>query len=179
MIKVSRGRSHPEDFSALEQAAREAGVIVVDEVLSRARAYGFIQMCDCFVSLHRAEGFGLCLAEAMLMGKPVIATNYSGNLAFMHPGNSLLVDYTLAEIADDNPIYKTGNHWAEPSIDHAAELNALLLRQPGASGRFGRDRTGGSERETVAQGSRTTDGGTTCNSSGVRGKATGALNKFS
>ena len=57
VIKVSRGRSHPEAFSVLEQAAREAGVIVVDEVLSRARAYGFIQMCDCFVSLHRAEGF--------------------------------------------------------------------------------------------------------------------------
>jgi glycosyltransferase involved in cell wall biosynthesis len=122
VIKVSRGRSHPEAFSALEQAALEAGVIVVDEVLSRARAYGFIQMCDCFVSLHRAEGFGLCLAEAMLMGKPVIATNYSGNLAFMHKGNSFLVDYTLAEIADDNPIYQAGNHWAEPSIDHAAAL---------------------------------------------------------
>lgn len=122
VIKVSRGRSHPEAFSALEQAALEAGVIVVDEVLSRARAYGFIQMCDCFVSLHRAEGFGLCLAEAMLMGKPVIATNYSGNLAFMHKGNSFLVDYALAEIADDNPIYQAGNHWAEPSIDHAAAL---------------------------------------------------------
>jgi glycosyltransferase involved in cell wall biosynthesis len=130
VIKVSRGRSHPEDFSALEQAAREAGVIVVDEVLSRARAYGFIQMCDCFVSLHRAEGFGLCLAEAMLMGKPVIATNYSGNLAFMHPGNSLLVDYTLAEIADDNPIYKAGNHWAEPSIDHAASLMRSCYDNP-------------------------------------------------
>jgi glycosyltransferase involved in cell wall biosynthesis len=122
VIKVSRGRSHPEAFAALEQAAREAGAIVVDEVLSRARAYGFIQMCDCFVSLHRAEGFGLCLAEAMLMGKPTIATNYSGNLAFMHAGNSLLVDYTLTEIPNDNPIYKGGNHWADPSIEHAAAL---------------------------------------------------------
>ena len=137
VIKVSRGRSHPEDFSALEQAAREAGVIVVDEVLSRARAYGFIQMCDCFVSLHRAEGFGLCLAEAMLMGKPVIATNYSGNLAFMHPGNSLLVDYKLAEIADDNPIYKAGNHWAEPSIDHAAALMRYCYDNPAQAAALG------------------------------------------
>lgn len=130
VIKVSRGRSHPEAFAALEHAAREAGALVVDEVLSRARAYGFIQMCDCFVSLHRAEGFGLCLAEAMLMGKPVIATNYSGNLAFMHPGNSLLVDYTLAEIADDNPIYKGGNHWANPSVEHAAALMRQCYEQP-------------------------------------------------
>jgi glycosyltransferase involved in cell wall biosynthesis len=120
VIKVSRGRSHPQEFAQLEEAARDAGVILVDEVLSRARAYGFIEMCDCFVSLHRAEGFGLCLAEAMLMGKPAIATNYSGNLAFMHPENSLLVDYELTEIAADNPIYPAGNHWAEPSIEHAA-----------------------------------------------------------
>ena len=130
VIKVSRGRSHPEAFAALEQAAREAGVIVVDEVLSRARAYGFIQMCDCFVSLHRAEGFGLCLAEAMLMGKPTIATNYSGNLAFMHPANSLLVDYTLTEIPNDNPIYKGGNHWADPSIEHAAALMRQCYDDP-------------------------------------------------
>ena len=120
VIKVSRGRSHPQEFAMLEEAARTAGVILVDEVLSRACAYGFIQMCDCFVSLHRAEGFGLCLAEAMLMGKPVIATNYSGNLAFMHSRNSLLVDYELVEIARDNPIYKQGNHWADPSIEQAA-----------------------------------------------------------
>lgn len=137
VIKVSRGRSHPEAFSALEQAAREAEVILVDEVLSRARAYGFIQMCDCFVSLHRAEGFGLCLAEAMLMGKPVIATSYSGNLAFMHAGNSLLVDYTLTEIADDNPIYKQGNHWAEPSIDHAAALMRYCHDNPAQAAALG------------------------------------------
>jgi glycosyltransferase involved in cell wall biosynthesis len=120
VIKVSRGRSHPEAFAQLEEAARAAGAIVIDEVFSRARAYGLIQMCDCFVSLHRAEGFGLCLAEAMLMGKPVIATNYSGNLAFMHPGNSLLVDYELIDVAADNPIYKRRNHWADPSVQHAA-----------------------------------------------------------
>ena len=130
VIKVSRGRSHPEALSELEQAAREAGVTVLDEVLTRALSFGFIQMCDCFVSLHRAEGFGLCLAEAMLMGKPVIATNYSGNLAFMHPGNSLLVDYALTEIVEDNPIYKKGNHWAEPSIDHAAELMRYCYNNP-------------------------------------------------
>ena len=136
-IKVSRGDSHPEALTELRQAAREARVIVMDEVLSRARSLGFIQMCDCFVSLHRAEGFGLCLAEAMLMGKAVIATNYSGNLAFMHSGNSLLVDYTLAEIVEDNPIYKKGNHWAEPSIDHATELMRYCYNNPAAAAALG------------------------------------------
>ena len=137
VIKVSRGRSHPEAFAALEQAAREAGVIVVDDVLSRARAYGFIEMCDCFVSLHRAEGFGLCLAEAMLMGKPVVATNYSGNLAFMHARNSFLVDYTLTDIAADNPIYKAGNRWAEPSVEHAAALMRQCFENREAAAELG------------------------------------------
>jgi glycosyltransferase involved in cell wall biosynthesis len=141
VIKVSRGRSHPAEFLQLEEAARAAGVILVDEVLSRARAYGFIQMCDCFVSLHRAEGFGLCLAEAMLMGKPAIGTNYSGNLAFMHSGNSFLVDYELADIPPGNPIYGPGNHWAEPSVEHAASLmrycfdNRARASELGALGR--------------------------------------------
>ena len=137
VVKVSRGRSHPEAFAQLEEAARAAGVILVDEVLSRARAYGLIEMCDCFISLHRAEGFGLCLAEAMLMGKPAIGTNYSGNLAFMHPGNSLLVDYELTEIASDNPIYKAGNHWAEPSIEHAASQMRYCFDHRAAAAELG------------------------------------------
>ena len=51
--------------------------------------------CDCYVSLHRSEGFGQTLAETMAIGKPVIATGYSGNLGFMTPDNSYLVDYTM------------------------------------------------------------------------------------
>jgi glycosyltransferase involved in cell wall biosynthesis len=120
VIKVSRGSSDPQGLAALRAAAAEAGVIVIDQVMSRAESYGLIDMCNCFVSLHRAEGFGLCLAEAMLMAKPVIATNYSGNLAFMDSENSLLVDCTLTETVPGNPIYKEGNHWAQPSEEHAA-----------------------------------------------------------
>jgi glycosyltransferase involved in cell wall biosynthesis len=137
VIKVSRGRSHPEQFAQLEEAARAAGVVLIDEVLSRARAYGMIQMCDCFVSLHRAEGFGLCLAEAMLMGKPAIATNYSGNLAFMNSGNSFLVDYELVDIAADNPIYKARNHWADPSIEQAASFMRYCFDHRAAAAEIG------------------------------------------
>ena len=104
----------------MQKAARENGVILIDQVVSRAKAYGFLELCDCFVSLHRSEGFGLGLAEAMLLGKPAIATNYSGNLSFMNARNSLLVDYTLTEIARSGPIYTKGNVWAEPSVEHAA-----------------------------------------------------------
>jgi glycosyltransferase involved in cell wall biosynthesis len=120
VIKTSRGEADRAGLERLRTASRENGVIVIDQVVSRAKAYGFVDMCDCFVSLHRSEGFGLGLAEAMLRGKPAIATNYSGNLSFMHAGNSLLVDCQLIEIARSGPIYAEGNVWAEPSLEHAA-----------------------------------------------------------
>jgi glycosyltransferase involved in cell wall biosynthesis len=95
-------------------------VILLDKLMTRAQAYGLITMADCFVSLHRSEGFDLGLAEAMLMAKPVIATGYSGNLDFMNRNNGLLVDYDLVEITEDRPIYTRGNFWTEPSIKQAA-----------------------------------------------------------
>ena len=135
VIKVSRGQADPAGLKRLEIAAREAGIILIDEVVSRESAYGFIEMSDCFVSLHRSEGFGLGLAEAMLLGKPAIATRYSGNLSFMNSGNSLLVDYKLVEILKSGPIYPKGSYWAEPSEEHAAELmrRVFLEREEAAA----------------------------------------------
>jgi glycosyltransferase involved in cell wall biosynthesis len=121
LIKASGGDMHPKDLAELERAARGSNVVLVHEMFSRAAAYGLIAMCDCYVSLHRSEGFGLGMAEAMLLGKPVIATGYSGNLDFMTRDNSMLVDYQMVEITEDRPLYTKGNRWAEPSIDHASE----------------------------------------------------------
>src|SRR5262249_45348967 len=78
------------------------------------------------VSLHRSEGLGLTMAEAMLLGKPTIATGYSGNVDFMDETNSLLVDYRLVTLEHDYPPYTRGLHWAEPSIEHAAQLMRRL-----------------------------------------------------
>lgn len=120
VIKTSGGDIHTADLAVLRQMCQSDNVILLDEQMSRARAYGMIAMCDCFVSLHRSEGFGLGMAEAMLMGKPVIGTGYSGNLSFMNPENSMLVDYNIVEIAEDRSLYTRGNFWAEPSVDHAS-----------------------------------------------------------
>jgi len=119
---VARGYIDPVNLERLHVAGRQNKVLVIDRLMSNNETDGFIAMCDCFVSLHRAEGFSLGLAGAMLMGKPVIATNYSGNLAFMNRENSLLVDFELVEIAENGYVYKKGFHWAEPSEAHAAEL---------------------------------------------------------
>jgi hypothetical protein len=66
----------------------------------------------------------------MLLGKPTIATSYSGNLDFMTPENSYLVDYTRAVIEDDTPPYPKGCVWAEPSVAHAAELLRRVYDRP-------------------------------------------------
>ena len=86
--------------------------------------------CDCYVSLHRAEGFGLTMAEAMAIGKPVIATGYSGNVDFMNAENSYLVDYEIGRVGPECEIYPPEGEWAEPSVEHAAELMRHVYENP-------------------------------------------------
>ncbi|CAN5388998.1 glycosyltransferase family 4 protein [soil metagenome] len=118
-IKVSRGKYHPENLARLKAACREVGATLIDDVLVREDALTLLNTADCYASLHRAEGLGLGLAECMLLGKPVVATAYSGNLDFMTPETSYLVNATTVPIIDTPP-YPAGSVWAEPDITHAA-----------------------------------------------------------
>jgi glycosyltransferase involved in cell wall biosynthesis len=103
---------------------------VVDRSLSAAERDGLMAACDCYVSLHRSEGFGLTMAEAMAIGKPVIATGYSGNVDFMNAQNSYLVDYEIGLVGPDCEIYPADGEWAEPSVGHAAELMRRVWENP-------------------------------------------------
>ncbi len=103
---------------------------VIDRSMTSAERDGLLAGCDCYVSLHRSEGFGLTMAEAMAIGKPVIGTGYSGNLTFMTPDNSYLVDHTLTLVGADCEIYPPEGHWAEPSVEHAAELMRRVVSRP-------------------------------------------------
>jgi glycosyltransferase involved in cell wall biosynthesis len=105
-------------------------ITLIDGLLPKERMYAMVASCDCYVSLHRAEGFGIPLAEAMSMGKPVIATGYSGNLEFMDASNSYLVDATLTQIGGETGEYPTGGTWAEPDVDHAAALMRRVFEHP-------------------------------------------------
>ncbi len=119
VLKITRSAQFPTEAASLRAAmAGDDRIVLIDQLLPPERVQGLIQECDCYASLHRSEGFGLGLAEAMLRGKPVIGTAYSGNLAFMHEKNSLLVDYTLVPVTPGLPVYREGR-WAEPSHDHA------------------------------------------------------------
>jgi len=120
LIKSSRCTSEAVD--RMREAALGADVEVVDKVISKEGVNSLYHLTDCYVSLHRSEGFGLTIAEAMLAAKPVIATAYSGNTDFTTPGNSYLVRYDIVELTKDCVPYKRGWQWAEPDLDHAAEL---------------------------------------------------------
>lgn len=130
VIKTMHAGFAPHVFQRLQQANRGNRISVVDAAWNRTQVLQALRSCDCVVSLHRSEGFGLLLAEAMALGKPVIATNYSGNLDFMTPENSLLVDYRLVELTEDHGPYQRGNQWADPHLEHAAELMRWVVAHP-------------------------------------------------
>ncbi|WP_256230218.1 glycosyltransferase family 4 protein [Variovorax sp. YR750] len=122
VLKTSFGDRHPAELQKLRDAAAGSNITVIDQVFSPDEVLSLMNACDAYVSLHRSEGLGLTMAEAMLMGKPVIATNFSGNVDFMDDGNSLLVPYELVKLGKPIPPYDADLEWAEPSVEHAAQL---------------------------------------------------------
>jgi glycosyltransferase involved in cell wall biosynthesis len=106
----------------VRKACAGANVRFLDRVLTRAATQELMMSADCYVSLHRSEGFGLTMAEAMMCGKPVIATGYSGNLDFMADADSFLVPFRTVAIDRTHGPYKAGYHWADPDLDYACDL---------------------------------------------------------
>jgi glycosyltransferase involved in cell wall biosynthesis len=119
-IKVLNSRSRVFQMRRLREAAAGLPVTLLEEELSREEVAGLIASSDCLVSLHRSEGFGLTLAEAMALGKPVIATAYSGNMEFTREDTAFLVDYTMKRVGAGCHPYDADAEWADPSIEHAA-----------------------------------------------------------
>jgi glycosyltransferase involved in cell wall biosynthesis len=105
-------------------------LIVLPRTLTDDEMKNLVRCCDCYVSLHRSEGFGRGPAEAMVLGKPVIATRWSGNLDFMNDNNSILVDCALTPVAPEAYPYWQGQHWAEPDVEQAAASMVDLLDEP-------------------------------------------------
>jgi GT2 family glycosyltransferase/glycosyltransferase involved in cell wall biosynthesis len=126
VLKTTSFGQFAAQVEELRTAAMDANISVVDQILTADETLSLMDACDAYVSLHRSEGLGLGMAEAMLLGKPVIATRYSGNLDFMDDGNSLLVDYDLIRLDHPEPPYDVAAYWAEPSTDHAAQLMRRL-----------------------------------------------------
>ncbi|WP_336786063.1 glycosyltransferase [Paenibacillus sp. MMO-177] len=128
VLKVNNADFRPNELAELKKLiAERSNMYLIDRVLSRHEVNALLQCTDSYVSLHRAEGFGLGLAEAMYLGKPVIATNWSGNTEFMNAANSCPVSYQLVNIGQDWGPYKSHQIWAEPNVSHAAEYMQRLV----------------------------------------------------
>lgn len=130
VLKTSFGHMYPDQLAELRKAGAGYNVIIIDNVYSQCEVLALMDACDSYISLHRSEGYGLTMAEAMLLGKPVIATGYSGNLDFMSEETSLLVRYELVMLDRDYPPYKAGMRWAHASTDHAAECMRRVRDDP-------------------------------------------------
>jgi glycosyltransferase involved in cell wall biosynthesis len=123
VIKAINGDKRPVEREALMTAAlQHSDITVIDTYFTRVETSSLMNLADCYVSLHRSEGLGLTLSEAMSHGKPVIATNYSGNVDFMDNSNSYLVPWTRVAVGQDAEGYSPDATWAEPDVVEAARL---------------------------------------------------------
>jgi len=122
---------YPEVKSAIIEAARlEPRIRIIDDVLSRDEMLSLVRQSDCYVSLHRSEGFGLGMAEALAFGKPVIGTNYSGNTDFLSDRTGFPVSATLRPVQPGEYVYSTGQSWAEPDEAAAVEAMRCVFQDP-------------------------------------------------
>jgi glycosyltransferase involved in cell wall biosynthesis len=114
----------------LHERAEGLNVVFLDGYMDRAELCALMEACDCYVSPHRSEGFGLTILEAMRLGKPVIATAYSGNLDFMTAENSFAVSYRVVPLDRDYGPYMRGAEWADPDLDEVARFMRLVADYP-------------------------------------------------
>jgi glycosyltransferase involved in cell wall biosynthesis len=126
-INSNKDLSYQASLRTLASSRKD--VIFIDDYLSDIETLALIELADCLVSLHRSEGFGLNMADAMALGTPVVATNYGGNLDFMSDRSAALVDYELHEVGEGNWPYNPKSLWAEPSLSHAADQMTKVFNQ--------------------------------------------------
>ena len=132
VVKLLKDTDYSEALLAEinEELSSWKNIVMIDRLLDRDELTSLIDACDCFVSLHRSEGFGLGPAEAMSLGKPAIMTNWSGNTDYMTSDNCVAIDYQLVALGRDYGPYKANQHWAEPDLEQAAHWMKKLVAEP-------------------------------------------------
>jgi glycosyltransferase involved in cell wall biosynthesis len=130
MIKTVNGQHLHAELARLQLSVDRPDITIIDRYMGWAETRALMELADCYVSLHRSEGFGLTLAEAMAVGKPVVATAWSGNLDFMNEDVARLVPAELVPIPAEVPVYGGMGRWAQPDLDAAAHALRELFEDP-------------------------------------------------
>lgn len=131
VIKTKGGSSGSSAYKSFcESLVGFDHVMLIDELLGEDEIKSLIWCSDCFVSLHRSEGFGFGLSAAMFLGKPVVATGYSGNLDYMTEENSCLVRYSLCPVPSGAYPFWEGQVWADPDVEDARRYMEKLFVEP-------------------------------------------------
>jgi glycosyltransferase involved in cell wall biosynthesis len=131
LLKVANTHHFPADFELVRAAADAPNIRLETRLLPDADRHALTQCADIVLSLHRSEGFGLVPAEAMLLGRPVIATAWSGNMDFMAPDAAALIGYKLIPAVDPRGVFEApGAVWADPDIDEATKWLQRLADDP-------------------------------------------------
>lgn len=121
VIKISGPAHRPPNLKLIEEQIQGyENIWLLNRLLTPEELGSLQRVTDCAVSLHRAEGFGLVPAEMMSLGKPIIATRWSGNTDYMTADNSIGIDYQLVRLGQDYGPYEGSQLWAEPDIEQAA-----------------------------------------------------------
>jgi glycosyltransferase involved in cell wall biosynthesis len=134
VVKVQKPCSHNAAWLELKKIARsDQRIRIIEETLDRPTLLALYGACDCYVSLHRAEGFGRGMAEALQLGLHVICTGYSGNVDFCQPPYADLVKYRLVRVKNGQYPRASGQVWAEPNVRHAAQLMRQFYENTGSA----------------------------------------------
>lgn len=131
VLKVSHAKKMNRQWKNLKKLIKaDSRIHLIEQTLRRPEVLSLYRCCNCFVSLHRAEGFGRGIAEALLLDLQVIATGFSGNLDYCTDDRVGLVRYKLKKVAANEYFNSDGLEWAEPDIDHAAEIMREIYQKP-------------------------------------------------
>lgn len=138
VVKTKSADTHPARRDGLVALAARLGiadkVVFINESVPQRDLFGLVAACDIYLSLHRGEGFGITLAEAMSMAKPVVCTDWSATTEFCKPACTLTIPYTRAPVDPeqklDQPFYEDVTTWAEPDLAAAAAALRKLYDDP-------------------------------------------------
>lgn len=138
VLKIHGTGNRPPEFERFLAEMHEHPLVhVIDQTVPDKTIRDLQAACDCFVSLHRSEGFGFNIAESMAAGRVAIATNFSGNVDFMTPDNSIPIPYAVRLVQPGDYPDGNGQYWAEPDHDAAVEAMRWVVDNPDAAAALG------------------------------------------